>query len=143
MRKIAFIGIVIMIFLNSCTTSKSSKNGDAEKQFVTKFLTYMDHETGPKREEMMSCISPSYINDQGIDVHKMKVNNYSIWGFSIDYFVADKGLVVVKVWGQNKSWTHQLEFKVVKEKGKLYLMPSSHNDDYIEPWYSKKTFIKE
>jgi hypothetical protein len=143
MKKIVLISLVLLISVSACNTSKTSKSGDAEKQFVSTFLIYMDHDKGPKRDEMMACISPNYIKENGIDIKKLKVNNYSIWGSSIEYYVAASGMVVTKVWGENKNWIHQLEFKVVKEKGKLYLMPSKHSDAYIDPWYVVKSYIKE
>jgi hypothetical protein len=143
MKKIGLISLVILISVGACKTSQTSKNGEAEKAFVTTFLTYMDHEKGPMRDEMMACISPTYIKENGIDTKKLKVNNYSIWGFSIEYYVAADGMVVTKVWGEDKKWIHQLEFKVVKEKGKMYLMPSEHSDAYIDPWFVAKTYVKE
>ncbi|HNW69193.1 MAG TPA: hypothetical protein PKI01_02225 [Bacteroidales bacterium] len=143
MKKIGLISLVILITVSACKTSQTSKSGDAEKKFVSTFLTYMDHEKGPLRDEMMACISPTYIKDNGINTKTMKVNNYSIWGFNIDYYVAADGMVVTKVWGEEKKWIHQLEFKVVKEKGQLYLMPSRHSDAYIDPWFAAKTYVKE
>jgi len=142
MRKSLLLVLVTVVFFTACKTSKFSKNGEAEKQYVSTFLTYMDHTKGPKRDEMMACIAPSYIAANSIDVTKYKVNNYSIWGFNIESYTAVEGIIVVKVWGENKNWIHQLEFKIVKEKGKLYLMPSKHSDAYIDPWYAIKTYIK-
>jgi hypothetical protein len=143
MKKIALISLILLISVNACNTSKTSRSGDAEKQFVSTFISYMDHEKGPKQDEMKACISPSYIKENRIDINKLKVNNYSVWDSSIEYYNAADGMVVTKVWGESKKWIHQLEFKVVKENGKLYLMPSKHSEAYIDPWYVVKKFNKE
>jgi hypothetical protein len=137
------MALTLLVFLGSaCKTTQTTKSSDAEK-YVTKFLGYMDQKEGPKREEMMACISPGYISDNKINVKDYKVNNYSIYGFSIDSYDASSGMVVTKVWGEARKWVHELDFKVVKENGSLYLMPSKHSDSYIDPWFSVKTYLKE
>ena len=142
MKKLALIGLVLLFSVLACNTTKTSKTGDAEKQFVSVFLSYMNHGQVSKQNEMKACISPAYIKEQGINIASFKINNYSIWGYSIEYYAADEGMVVAKIWGENKNWIHQLDFKVVKESGKLYLMPSQHKDMYIDPWYRAKLRIK-
>jgi hypothetical protein len=141
--KKTIIALALLVLLgNACKTTKVSTGSEAEK-YVTKFLGYMDQKESPKRDEMMACISPTYISDNKINTRDYKVNNYTIWGFSIESYDASTGIVVTKVWGEGKKWIHELDFKVVKEKGSLYLMPSKHSDAYIDPWFSVKTYIKE
>ncbi|HOY30925.1 MAG TPA: hypothetical protein PKW80_03510 [Bacteroidales bacterium] len=142
MRLISLISLVILFSAVNCTTSKTSKSGDAEKQFVSTFLSYMDHQNIPNQSGMKKCISPSYLKKNGLNIEKYKVNNYTLWGSSIEYYVASDGLVVAKIWGENKNWIHELEFKVVKEDSRLYLMPSKHSDAYIDPWHTVKLYVK-
>lgn len=137
------IAILLLVFLGSgCKTTRPAGNSDAEK-YVTKFLVYMNQTDGPKRQEMMDCIAPSYISQHNINTADYKVNNYSISGFSIESYSAADALVIAKVWGEGKKWIHQLTFKVVKEKGSLYLMPGRHSEAYIDPWFAVKTYVKE
>ncbi len=141
--KKTLMALTLLVFLvSSCKTTKVSNSSEAEK-YVIKFLSYMDQKDGPKRQEMMDCIAPSYISQNNINIADYKVNNYTIFGFSIESYNASSGIVVTKVWGEGKKWMHQLDFKVVKEKGSLYLMPSKHSDAYIDPWFVAKTYLKE
>lgn len=141
--KKTIIALTLLIFLGSaCKTTMVSDVSEAEK-YIIKFLSYMDQKEGPKRQEMMDCISPSYISHNNINTVDYKVNNYSIWGFSIESCDASNGFVITKVWGEGRKWMHELTFKVVKEKGSHYLMPGKHSDAYIDPWNSVKTYIKE
>ncbi|HOV11757.1 MAG TPA: hypothetical protein PLL90_08340 [Bacteroidales bacterium] len=142
MKKLALIGLVLLFSVVACNTTKTSKSGETEKKFVSVFLSYMNHEKAAQQNEMKACISPTYLKEQGIDITKYKVNNYAIWGYNIDYYSAVDGLVVAKIWGENENWVHQLEFKVVKESGKLYLMPSQLEGIYIDPWYKARLRIK-
>jgi|WetSurMetagenome_2_1015567.scaffolds.fasta_scaffold609278_2 hypothetical protein len=136
--KKTLMALTLLVFLvSACKTTKVSNSSEAEK-YVTKFLSYMDQKDGPKRQEMMDCISPSYISENNIKTSDYKVNNYSIWGFSIVSYDAATGIVVTRVWGEARKWVHELDFKVVKEKGSLYLMPSKHSDAYIDPWFEAK-----
>ena len=135
--------MILILILVACSISKYSGSGEAEKQFVSNFLSFMDHEKGPMNDKMMACISPSYIKTNQLDAEKMRVNNYSVWGFDIDYYDASTGNCIVKVWGENKKWVHELTFKIVKEMGKLCLMPAKHSESYIDPWLNVKSYIKQ
>ncbi len=135
---VAFFALVSI----SCTTSKIVK-GDKEKKFVSTFLGYMDHKNEPNHKNMLVFIAPSFIKANNINTSDCKVNNYSFYGFNIESFNATSGIVITKIWGENKSWIHELDFKVMKEKGKLYLMPSKYDENYIDPWISIKTYTKE
>ena len=140
-KKLLVITLLVLIF-TACKTSKVSEADDAKK-YVSRFLSLMVQNAGPKQADLMSYISPSFIANNNIKTESFSVDNYSIYGFSIESYDATTGLVVTKVWGEAKQWIHQLTFKVVKEKGKQYLMPSSFGESYIEPWFEVKTYIKE
>ncbi len=141
--KKTLMALTLLVFLgNACKTPKVSNSSEAN-EYVTRFLGYMDHNEGPKRQEMMDFIAPSYISQNHINTSDYKVNNYTIWGFTIESYDASTGIVVTKVWGDAKKWIHELDFKVVKEKGSLYLMPGKHSEAYIDPWFEVKTYIKE
>ncbi len=122
--------------------AKFSKSGLKEKKFVSLFLGYMDKSTGPKYTEMMKCIAPSFLTKNGISAENAKVDNILHDGFSIESYDVT-GLIKAKIWGKNREWVHLLSFQLVKEKGKLYLQPSSYHEPYITPWIEKKEFIRE
>lgn len=144
MKSIRILLIIVSVAsLLACGTSKFSKNGTKEKEFITKLCGYMDHEKGPMYKELMNCISPEYIKTNGLDISNYKVNNYGVYGSSIESFIAKTGVMKVKIWGENRSWVHLLEFKLVKESGKLYVIPGRHSESYIDPWYSVESYIKE
>ena len=129
--------------LTSCKTASFTSSGEDEKKFVSDFIAFMYHDSGPKYQEMMNALSPEYIKVNKIDISDYKVNNYSVWGFSIVSYNAGEGLVIAKIWGENRRWVHELTFKLRREKGKLYLVPSAHSESYIDPWYSVRSYIKE
>lgn len=103
----------------------------------------MDHENGPKYKDMMNCIAPSYLSKNSLNIEDLKVDNYSVHGYQIESIDMSNGIAYVKIWGEGKRWIHRLELELVKEKGKLFLMPSTHSDKYIKPWKSVQTYIKE
>lgn len=134
---------LIALFAMSSSQAFAQKSGKKQIAFVSTFLTYMDHEKGPKYTEMMGCISPEYIKKNNIDVNETKVNNYSVWGYKIMSFDAKTNIVVARIWGENKKWMHELTFKILKEGKKMYFDPSEYSDGYIDPWYTVKTYIKD
>jgi hypothetical protein len=142
MKKNLLVIMLLALVFTACTTSKVS-NADDAKKYVSTFLGFMDQKHKPNETEMMNCMALSFIESNHIKTDDFKVDNYSIWGFSIESYDATTGLVVTKVWGEARKWIHQLTYKVVKEKGKLCLMPSAFGEGYIEPWFEVKTYIKE
>jgi hypothetical protein len=141
MKKILALIITAFVTL-SCNPTKFSATGDKEKKFVSDFLECMDHGSSPKYEEMMDAISPKYIKEKSINKATYKVDNYTIWGYSIETY-NNNGLITAKVWGEDRKWVHLLTFKLSHEGGKLYLIPSEHSDSYISPWWERQTYIKE
>jgi hypothetical protein len=138
--------IIILIFaaiLTSCNVLKLSQSGDAEKEFMSKFINCMSDEADPDYNGMMACISPKYIKLNKLKVADFKVNNYSVNGFNIESYTRTSGIIVVKVWGVERKWMHRLNFKIVSEKGKLYLYPSKNSDKYIDPWTQVDSYIIE
>ncbi len=134
--------LMAVVSLMACGSAKFSQTGQKEKQKVSDFLACMDHASGPKYIEMMNCISPQYLKQHGIDRSAYKVDNYSIYGFSIESYTRD-GMVTAKVWGEARKWVHKLTFKLTKSGGKIYIIPSEHSDKYISPWWSRETYIRE
>jgi hypothetical protein len=110
--------------------------GIKEKQLVARFLSYMHAERGPNYPEMMNCISPAYIKENTIDRSNYKVNNYTIWGFTIVDYSETESMVTTKVYGQKKAWTYELTFKVSTENGKQYIVPASFDTEWIHPWWT-------
>jgi len=141
MRKTSYFFLVLMIIVTSCkTSSQLSKSGKKETEFVKSFIKLM-MSNDQDEKELMNYISPSYIKENNLDVSKYEVNSYSPKDFSIESY--DKDIVTVKIWGKDRGWTHILKFKIVKEKGKLYLLPSKHSERYIHPWFEANTYINK
>ncbi len=144
MKKIAFI-LLVSIFLFGCVgSSKLSKSGSKEKDIVINFIDLMVYGTEDDlNKEYKPLISPKYIKENKIDIEKYELNYYNPKGYSIETYNPGTGIVEAKIWGADKDWMHLLEFKVVKEKGKLYLYPEKHTDSkYIYPWYKATTNIE-
>jgi hypothetical protein len=118
-----------------------AQNGSGEKQMVAKFLSFMHAERGPNYPEMMNCISPAYLKENNIDKKAYKVNNYTIWGFTIESFSEEDNIVYAKIYGQKRSWGYSLGFKVSKENGRFYIVPSSFDTEWIHPWWGEVVSI--
>ena len=143
MMKAKIVIFIIAALLTSCNVLKLSQNGDAEKEFVSKFIKYMSDDVDPDYNGMMACISPKYIKTNKLKVADFKVNNYSVNGFNVESYNRTGGIIVVKVWGVERKWMHRIYFKIVSEKDKLYLYPSKNSDKYIDPWTQVDAYIVE
>ena len=134
--------LIIFLVIGFSTTLKSQVGGNKEKQFVAKFLSYMHMERGTNYPAMMDCISPSYMQENKLEKSNYKVNNYSIWGFTIESYSDSNRVVTAKVYGEKRSWAHRLTFNVVEENGKLYIQPGSHDEQWIHPWLTSDSNVK-
>ena len=135
-----YTGIIICYCLISCTTSsKVSKSGFSEIDYVSGFINLMMHNAD--QPSLMNYISPEYMKENNLNRADYKVNTYSPVDFRIENYI--NGRVYVKIWGENRSWVHRLTFQVVKENGKLYLKPGKHTESKIDPWYRAETYLVE
>lgn len=134
--------IVLIVLATICTTTLKSQTGNVEKQFVAKFLSFMHAERGPNYPEMMNCISPNYLKINNLDKSNLKVNNYTIWGFTIVSYSETDSMASAKVYGQKHSWTYILTFKLSKENNRFYILPASHDSQWIHPWWTVETVNK-
>jgi len=127
--------LAILGFTLICTSSLiAQKDWSGQKRVVNHLLSFMHVERGTNYNEMMSCISPKYIAENKIDKSTYKVNNYTIHGFTIDSYSEADMIVSAMVYGEGKSWSHALTFKVSFEDGKWYIWPGSHDTEWIHPW---------
>ncbi|MBN1638273.1 MAG: hypothetical protein JW866_04865 [Ignavibacteriales bacterium] len=134
-----FIIPIIAILLVNCSGGlKLSDDGTPEKTFVTSFLNLMIEEERDY-EQMREFISPSYLIEK--NAHDYKVNSYFPVGFSVDSY--NEGVIITQIWGEDKSWVHQLTFKVVIENEKYYLYPSSNDGEWIDPWFGINAYIND
>ncbi len=140
MKKILGL-LLVSLIMTACNTTKFSTGGEKEKKFVDDFLNMMDKDHGPDYTGLMACISPAYLKENNLNPEKYKVDNYSVWGHSIESYTS-RGTVVTRIWGENHSWEHELTFQLRKEGGKLYLVPSEHDQNYLSPWSARRTYLK-
>lgn len=127
---------------------KKQNNNNVKKnektELVEKILDNMvSDEDDNFGTEMRLYIAPSYYKKNDIDPFVYLVNAYSPSGFSIES-VDGNGVVKAKIWGSDRSWVHELTFKVVEENGLLYVMPGKHHSEteYVDPWYSVRTDVE-
>jgi len=144
MKKITF-ATLISLFLFSCIgSSKLSQSGSKEKDIVKNLIDLMilGDET-QMNEQYRPLISPKYIKENDINIDDYKINYYSPKSYTIESYDAKTGKIEAKIWGNNKTWAHLLEFKIVKENNKLYLYPEKHtNSKYVYPWYKVTTNVE-
>ena len=137
--------IVMLLFfvVTACGTSnKLSREGVDEQEFVGRFLTLMIN-SYDNDQEMVAYLAPSYLKDNAIVLDTYHVNSYSPVGFSIEEYNAKDGLVRTLIWGDERSWVHEVIFKLVKEDAQLYLMPGRHSESFVDPWFEVHSYIEE
>ena len=120
----------------------ASSSGYEEKKLVEDLLQTMAA-GGSVNTNLRKYIAPSYYTTYNLSKDSYYIDNYTIKGFSIISYDSQNSLVITEVWGEGKSWTHQLTFKVVKEYGNLYVYPEKHSSTYIKPWYRVGAYINK
>lgn len=105
-----------------------------EARLVYDFLKIMKDDQYNETSKM-KFVSPKYLKKNNLNPSDYKVNTYTISGFNVKKFDKETGMVQTWIWGENKKWIMQLDFKVVREDGKLFLYPSRFSDyKYIDAW---------
>ena len=109
---------------------------------VQKFMTYSLLQDGAKsipndiKAKRKALISPSYLTSKKATDAKYQVNMYVPHGFKVAQNTGSE--VRVYMWGVNGSWKHELFFKVEKEKGRYYIIPSADAEisyyNLFDPW---------
>ncbi len=139
MRILAIISLVVLV--SACSsTQKLSKKGQSEIQYVEKFIEGMKDFGDDK---LGAFIAPSYLENNKLDLSEYQINTYMPAGYEVKEWDKNAGIATTLIWGEDKGWVHRLTFKVVKESGKMYLYPMKHSDDFIHPWHSVETYIKD
>ncbi len=133
--------ILLLVSMISCHPPKLSSSGTKEKALVESFIQLMINDYNPDHIKMMTYLAPSYMETHSIDTSQCRVNNYGVFGYEFISWNQDIGIIVFHIWGKDKFWTHEIHFKVVKEKKKLWIMPGKFEDNWIDPWYEVKTYI--
>lgn len=114
-----------------------TKNKDAREEIVIKILDKMTYDKTDFAESMRLYIAPSYFTRNRLNAYDYKVNSYSPVGYEI---VSNNGngTIVARIWGSNKTWVHELTFRIVSENSLYYAMPGKHYTGtlYVDPWYS-------
>jgi hypothetical protein len=113
---------------------------DEKTELVETLMDRMTYNKDGFGTDMILYIAPSYFKKYNLDPFSYKVNAYTPYGYSI---VKNDGYgnIVVNIWGQDRSWTQELTFKVVRENDLWYLLPGEHHSgtQYVDPWYSTRS----
>lgn len=108
-----------------------------EARLVFDFLKIMKDDQY-NNSAKMKFMSPKFMKKNNLDPNEYNVNTYSIGGFNVKKFDKETGIVQASIW--DGTWSMKLEFKVVREDGKLYLYPSKIWDNkYLDPWVNAST----
>ncbi|HPD64645.1 MAG TPA: hypothetical protein P5050_04560 [Bacteroidia bacterium] len=107
---------------------------------VKMFLDYM---IAGNQEMMKDLISPDFKKANKLDKATYRVNNYGLTGFVIFAYNDAKKQFTCHIWGSEKSWVHELVFTVAEVKGKWYIVPSSFDGEWVDPWTSVNAYVNE
>ena len=107
-------------------------------QFVKQTLTQMKSRT-------FSMYVSDYVYAREMKKHKVKnyefkINTYAPIDFKI---ISNEGdSVVAYVWGENYNWIHQITFKTIRKKGRLYFpIKSVTENKYVNIWQEVKQHV--
>lgn len=107
------------------------------KELVTDFMDLMVNNRDNKI--MMNFLSPKYFKDKNIKKKDFTVNTYIPSGFQITD--CNYGMVICQIWGENKSWVHNLKFLIRKEGNDLFIFPGKNSSSYVDPWYDVEEYV--
>lgn len=107
---------------------------------VRLFLEYM---IDGDQDNMKELISPDFKKKHNLQKKSYRVNNYGLKGFVVFAYDNAKKQFTAHIWGDNKSWVHELTFVVEEIKGKWYIVPSSFDGEWVDPWTSVRSYINE
>lgn len=95
--------------------------------------------------EYVTILAPSFATKNGIKYADFEINHYSPKSFDIDSSNPKTGLVITRIHGADKGWTHRVTWKVVLEDGMYYILPLEINEsskEFIDPWQKVDSYIK-
>jgi len=141
-RQILLLFILLFVVSACGAGNRLSREGTGEKEFVSRFLNLMTN-SYDNDEEMIAFLAPSYITANNITLDKFNVNAYSPTGFSIQAYDPKTGIITTRIWGEDRSWVHEVLFKLVIENDQLYLMPGRHSESFVDPWFEVHSYITE
>jgi len=110
------------------------------KKVLTEFLDQM---IAGSQDDMKALVAPSFKKKNKIGKKDYRVNNYGLKGFLIYQFDADNSIFTCHIWGEGQTWIHELTFKMAKEKGKWYIVPSTYDGEWVDPWTTVTAYVNE
>ena len=113
---------------------KGEKKENPYAKLVSDFAGLWNLKTPDRNSRMSKFIAPSFVAKKNIKLQDYKINYFEFNDFKIVSADQKTGEVRMQFWGQNKVWTKEAFFKVVKENEQLFLNPSKVLGDFIYPW---------
>lgn len=139
-----FIAFTAILFSGTLLAQTNNWNSDKlnKRDVVKRFAQEM---VNSKVEgNLENYIAPSIVKANNFSDDKHLINKYSPKGFEIK---SEKGnTVICNIWGSNKSWEHELTFKMMQENGTWYFTPvydPESSTQYIDLWVSVRSYINE
>lgn len=139
-----FIAITALVFSGTLLAQTNNWNSDKlnKRDVVKRFAQEMIN--SKVEGNLENYIAPSIVKANNFSDDKHLINKYSPKGFEIK---SEKGnTVICNIWGSNKSWEHELTFKMMQENGTWYFTPvydPEYSSDYIDLWVSVKSYVNK
>jgi len=133
--------ILLLVFIVAATTYSKPAIDDLSP-FKMEMVTakILDLFLVPEKDKLREYISEVWLEEEGLDVNKYKINNYYPDFYNILFSTSD--VVIAEISGE--EWKHVLIFKFTDEDGEYRVIPkgiSMVSDDYIDPWWDVKEYI--
>ena len=110
---------------------------------ITEFITLWYYKNKDRKEKMKDFLAPSFLEKEQLNDQLYMVNKYVPAGCKIYKKEGDEYWAYV--WGNGYMWVKQLQFKLVTENGKLYILPASVEKKgfglTVTPWHYVKKEI--
>ena len=138
--------ILFALFLSlsiGCSTSQLSKSGTEEIAFVKDFLQTMIEVRKGNYDRLDKFIDPTYYTKNSISKDGYEVDNFTLVGYEIESY--SNGVVTTLIWGDDRAWTHRLQFKLKKTNEGLFILPSKHDTGvrFVTPWWNDERYVEQ
>jgi len=129
MRYCTLLALVCLVGLTGCPNRATIGPDDGPTKLIGRFFKAM---VSDKVEDEKKLISPAWVVASGIDLNDYYINWYSgAADYEVESVKGNRVKVLLKFQGGTDM---RLAIQTSYENGRYYIVPGSHDDEWIHPW---------